>query len=271
MKFLALLNLLYRLFFGAFTHPLNVAPRVYGCTPDAPDARDHIYSGFFNRKKPQPARASVRALMPPVYDQETLGACTGNGLAAFMVFLHMKLFSDGTPLSRLYIYWCERFIEGTVNEDSGAMIRDGIKAIAKHGVCDERFCPYVIADFKNKPSEAAYLDAIPRTISVYQRILTLADMKQCLVDGYPFVFGFQVFESFESDTVAQTGTVPMPTSVDRNLGGHCVLAVGYDDATQRFECRNSWGDGWGDGGYFTLPYAYMTNAKLVSDIWTIRK
>jgi C1A family cysteine protease len=84
------------------------------------------------------------------------------------------------------------------------------------------------------------------------------------------MFGFTVYESFESDTVAHTGVVPMPARGEHVLGGHAVLAVGYDDAEQRFEVRNSWGDRWGNGGYFTMPYAYLTERSLSSDFWTIR-
>ena len=97
----------------------------------------------------------------------------------------------------------------------------------------------------------------------------LNQIKGCLAHGYPFVFGFPVYESFESQEVAKTGVVPMPGSSEQMLGGHAVLAVGYDDATQRFLVRNSWGDGWGMGGYFTMPYAYLMDRGLSSDFWAI--
>jgi C1A family cysteine protease len=70
--------------------------------------------------------------------------------------------------------------------------------------------------------------------------------------------------------VAQTGIVPMPSPQEQLLGGHCVVAVGYDDAQQRFIVRNSWGEGWGKNGYCTMPYAYLTDTDLSSDFWTIR-
>ena len=95
-------------------------------------------------------------------------------------------------------------------------------------------------------------------------------LKGCLAAGYPFVFGFTVYESFESQEVARSGVVPMPSSGEKILGGHAVLAVGYDDSTQRFIVRNSWGTGWGMSGYFTMPYQYVTDSNLADDLWTIR-
>ena len=95
-------------------------------------------------------------------------------------------------------------------------------------------------------------------------------MKGCLASGYPFIFGFTVYESFESAQVAQTGHVPLPQEGEQVLGGHAVCAVGYDDANQWFIARNSWGTGWGMQGYFTLPYTYLTSRSLSSDFWTVR-
>jgi len=98
----------------------------------------------------------------------------------------------------------------------------------------------------------------------------LNQMKGCLASGYPFVFGFTVYESFESQHVVTTGVVSMPAAGEKVLGGHAVVAVGYDDTTQRFIVRNSWGPGWGKGGYFTMPYAYLTDSNLSDDFWTVR-
>jgi C1A family cysteine protease len=95
-------------------------------------------------------------------------------------------------------------------------------------------------------------------------------MKGCLASGYPFVFGFTVYESFEGAVVRQTGHAPMPAPRERAIGGHAVMAVGYDDARQWFLVRNSWGPRWGMAGYFTLPYSYLIQAVLSKDFWTIR-
>jgi C1A family cysteine protease len=95
-------------------------------------------------------------------------------------------------------------------------------------------------------------------------------MKSCLALGYPIVIGFTVYESFETPEVAQTGDAPLPQMGEKVLGGHAVLVVGYDDATSRFILRNSWGEGWGKNGYFTLPYAYLIDSRLAGDFWTVR-
>ena len=173
--------------------------------------------------------------------------------------------------SRLFIYYNERVIEGTVNTDAGAMLRDGIKTVAKQGACPEPMWPYLIARFKTKPSAACYAEGAKHTAVSYQRLVqSLSQMQGCLASGYPFVFGFTVYESFETNTVARTGHVPMPASGEHVLGGHAVCAVGYDIKRRWFICRNSWGTSWGMRGYFTIPLAYLTDSDLCADFWTIR-
>jgi C1A family cysteine protease len=84
------------------------------------------------------------------------------------------------------------------------------------------------------------------------------------------VFGFTVYESFESAEVARTGALQMPKPKEGVVGGHAVLAVGYDDKIERFMVRNSWGTSWGKKGYFTMPYTYLLSENLSDDFWTIR-
>jgi C1A family cysteine protease len=244
----------------------------YGWIPDLPDQRDYLYSAPVHLLKALPASFDLRPGCPPVYDQGQLGSCTANAIAGAIEFdqIKQKLAQIFVP-SRLFIYYNERAMEGTVNSDSGAMIRDGVQSVATQGGCPETEWPYIISQFTVKPPQQCYQDALAHKVTLYQRVTpTLSQLKGCLASGYPFVFGFTVYESFESDAVAQTGIVPMPQYGEQVLGGHAVLACGYQDANQVFIVRNSWGDQWGDKGYCYMPYGYLTNPQLASDFWTIR-
>ena len=244
----------------------------FGWIPDMPDQRDHLYAAPIETMIALPSNVDLRPQCPPVYDQGQLGSCTANGIAGAIQFDRMKqqLKPDFTP-SRLFVYYNERVMEHTVNSDSGAAIRDGIKSVGVKGDCPETEWPYDISKYAHKPPPTCYQDALKYKAVQYQSLVQiLSQMKGCLASGYPFVFGFTVYESFESPQVAQTGVVPMPAQAEKVLGGHCVLAVGYDDSQQRFIIRNSWGTGWAMQGYCTMPYAYLTDANLASDFWTIR-
>ncbi|MCX6121191.1 MAG: C1 family peptidase [Ignavibacteriales bacterium] len=242
----------------------------YGWIPDVPDQRDFLYSAV----RPTiaiPPHIDLRPTCPTIEDQGNLGSCTGNALAGAIEFLERK---NGVPFvdaSRLFIYYNERALEGTIKSDAGAMIRDGIKTLKNQGVCSETRWPYIISKFAAKPGAACYKEALKRQITSYHRILTLDDMRTCLADGFPFVFGFTVYESFESQEVARNGIVQMPQPSERSLGGHAVLAVGYNDEERRFIVRNSWGTDWGQKGYFTIPYEYLASRNLADDLWTIRR
>jgi C1A family cysteine protease len=218
-----------------------------------------------------PDDVDLRDQCPEVYDQGQLGSCTGNAIAAALEFDRMKQgLANFTP-SRLFIYYNERVLEGTVDSDSGAQIRDGIKSVAQQGDCPETEWPYDISKFADAPPQSCYDDALQYKAVQYQSVdQNLADMQGCLASGYPFVFGFTAYESFESDAVAQTGNLPMPKSGEQIIGGHAVLAVGYDNQDRLFIVRNSWGEGWGDAGYFYMPSAYLLDDNLADDLWTIR-
>ena len=150
-------------------------------------------------------------------------------------------------------------------------MRDGIKSLAKQGVCPEAEWPYNISGFAKKPTAKCYQDAAKHQITSYHRIINVEEMRTCLAEGFPFVFGFTVYDSFESAQVARTGIVNMPAKTEHVVGGHAVVAVGYNDSQKRFWARNSWGVDWGQKGYFTIPYHYLDPASnLADDFWTIR-
>src|SRR5712692_1568535 len=218
----------------------------YGWIPDLPDARDHLYAAPVEVLGNLPPKIDLRLQSPDVvYDQGELGSCTANAIAGAVQFERMKQKLQSAQQlvpSRLFIYYDERVIEGTVSQDSGAMIRDGIKSVADQGVCFENgpnSWPYDITKFADAPPQGCYDLAAKNKIVQYSRLVqTLSQLKGCLAHGYPFVVGFTVYESFESPEVAKTGIMPMPAAGEHALGGHAVMAVGYDDSQHRFIVRN---------------------------------
>src|SRR5438309_3637623 len=181
------------------------SPQWYGWLPDLPDHRDLFYSAVAPRLVSPPAKVDLRSKCSPVEDQRELGSCTANALVGALEFLEIKDGAKFVDLSRLFVYYNERAIEGTVNQDSGAFLRDGIKSLAKQGVCPEPEWPYRVPDFTKKPNKKCYSDAEKHQITSYHRITSVDEMRDCLADGFPFVFGFTVYSAFESTAVAQTG------------------------------------------------------------------
>lgn len=245
--------------------------RKYSWIPDIPDQRDRCFVKRPHIAQNLPAKIDIRNASSVPVDQGELGSCTGNSIASCDYFVQVKEGHKKAALpSRLAIYYGERVLENSVKQDAGAMIRDGFKVLAKTGAADEKLWPYNVAKFARKPP-VKYFDTAARHKAIEYRRLnnqSLDELKTCLAEGYPFVFGFSVYESFESDAVAANGIVPMPQTNEQMLGGHAVLCVGYDDATRRFLVQNSWSDQWGDKGFFHIPYDYLTNPNLADDFWT---
>lgn len=242
----------------------------FGWKRDLPDHRDFKFK--ITAPVELPTLVDMRAQCPPVYNQGNLGSCTANALGAAFQFEQMRQNKPNWIPSRLFIYYNERAMEGTINEDAGAMIRDGIKTMVKEGVCPETMWKYIEHKFKVKPCDCCYKEALNNQVLEYQRITphTLYEVKHCLAEGHPVVFGFMIYESMMTDTVARTGFVPVPNANERPIGGHAVTAVGYDDSKECLIVRNSWGNNWGIGGYFYLPYWYVATPNASADYWTIR-
>lgn len=212
-----------------------------------------------------PASVDLRSKLPACYDQGSLGSCTANALVGAYQSIEPSFFG-----SRLFLYYNGRMMINSIHYDSGATLYDGVACLKAYGMCREIDYPYIVRLFAVKPPQKCYTDAlIHRVVTATNITQSAASMKASLNAGYPFVIGFAVFASFESGQVAATGMVPMPSRGERFLGGHAVLVVGYNDATQRWTVRNSWGNGWGDKGHFYVPYAYFLDPILSSDIWNI--
>jgi hypothetical protein len=268
----------------AATAPLGITrtletPRKFGWQRQHADERDWKYTprAIADAGVPLPKSIDLRTTIvtPAPYDQGSLGSCTANGIAFAYQFAELKQqLPNVFQPSRLFIYYNERVIEGTVNEDAGAMIRDGFKSINQTGVCDELIWPYAIEKFAERPPAKCYEQASRcKSVAYYAVQPNVQAMKQALVDGFPVVYGFDVYTSFE--TILRSGLMPYPNvKTEELLGGHCVTAVGYDDTKGNDGCfivRNSWGTSWGDRGYFYMPYKVVATLGMTADYWVVTK
>jgi C1A family cysteine protease len=244
----------------------------FGWVRDSPDDRDHRFVAPPEILRRLPRKVDLRPHLPPVYNQLQMNSCTANAIAAALEFdeIRQGARKPRTP-SRLFIYYNERAMEGTVGKDEGAEIRDGIKVIAKQGDCPEGLWPYFKRNLNVKPPGRCYSQARHYNAVEYERLShKLEELRSCLASGYPFVLGFKVFESFQQEAIKKTGHLGMPKKREKFVGMHAVLAVGYENSHGWFITRNSWGDRWGMQGYFTMPYDYLVNPELAHDFWTIR-
>lgn len=246
--------------------------RILNLRKDRPDRRDmRMAAPAPDACAVLPPVFSCRAQMPAVYDQGQTGSCTGNSIAGLVHYQEIREGKAATLIpSRLFIYYNERMMEGTTDDDAGAAIRDGIKSLANYGFCNEDLWPFEPSMLKTRPPGRAYMQANRNKVSKYMRVeQNLNALKHCLAAGHPIVVGITLYESFQTQAMETTGRGTMPKAGEAVDGGHAVLIVGYNDLDQTFEFRNSWGASWGDGGYFTLPYAYVTDPNLTQDLWTV--
>lgn len=243
--------------------------RIYNYKFDKHDERDFKFVPTVSITD-LPKLVDLSQFCPPIFDQSNLGSCTGN-MTAGAIFTRRKIekLSDIIP-SRIWIYYQARKIEGTIDEDSGATIRDAIKGVATFGYCSEKSLPYDISKFTKTPSSKCVKEAKQNLIQRYESVpQDLNTIRACLAQNYSINIGIAVYESFESTNVAKTGIVPIPKPSEKVLGGHAVHIIGYDDDKKLFKLANSWGVSWGDKGFFYLPYDYVLNSVLASDFWRI--
>jgi C1A family cysteine protease len=236
--------------------------------------RGQRHATHFATRGPLPAKVDNRQWCSPVADQGQLGSCTafsmGKGLREYVA---NKNGEKAAPVSALWLYYYERAHMGSqyINEDSGAMMADGEYVLTHDGDADESSWAYNIAKFKVKPPQAADATAAAHKLESSQDLATFDDVKAALAAGQAVPFGFTVYESFEN--IGRDGVMPMPEQGEGILGGHAVLAVGYDDTKKLLTVRNSWGTGWGDQGYFYMPYDFAAkfDDDHTSEWWTSAK
>jgi len=260
---------------------LPAPTRAYGWRPDHPDHRDYLLVDHVELPAiaSLPARVDLREtgfLDDSIFDQLRLGACVENATAEGLMYVQRAtgLWARGlrvTP-SRLAMYYWVRQIEGTTSEDAGSEIRDALKVVAgKPGYVDEATWPYEVDRFSEAPPPAVVQAAGSDRATKYMRVAVNATaMRQALAAGFPVIVGFEVYQEIESDQVARTGYLPRPSRGEEAIAGHAVLLVGYDDARRRWLLRNSWGPGWGMGGYFETDYGYLDSTTYGGDYWVIQ-
>jgi hypothetical protein len=245
--------------------------KVGACLKDRHDPEHTHYQASQWEPDDLPGFVDLRGHLTPIEDQGDVGSCTANALAGALEYLEKRTNGHEGRVSRLFIYWNERDFEGKTSEDHGAALSDGVKALKEDGACTEATWKYDKHLVFKKPRDEAYEEAADHTIDEAHRVkIDLHDMRHCLAEGYPFVFGLQIYDAFQDDGLHGRIRTPDPTA-HGHCGGHAMLCVGYSDEDQVFLVRNSWGPRWGDRGYCYIPYDYMTNPEYCHDAWTIRR
>ena len=238
----------------------------FGYVQDNADSRDHLYAGNYDATKHLPDKVDFRGNLPPCYNQGLLDTCVANAVAP--LFFMVKAIEP----SRLLIHYNARAALDpfSFTESKGARMRDAIKSLSKFGAPIDLSWPYKENMVQILPPKNVYAESEQFKDIKYYRIVTLNDMLQCLSSGFPFVAGLALTAEFKSIRVENTGVVNTPLPSDPIVAKHGVAIVGYDKAAKRFIARNSWGTYWGQDGYFTIPFDYLTNTAYAIDMWTIR-
>jgi C1A family cysteine protease len=260
---------------SAFARANQEPPRKFGLTFDARTPKVKVVPGAISGKLP--AAADLRTKLSPIDDQGRIGACTGFTMVGLAEF-RARQKGNTDELSPGFIYMMELKEDGNVGKDAGSRISTGMRVLNKYGTCPEAMHPYLAAAdqttpanitkyLSNLPSAEAMTAATANKIGVAKPVRDLNGFKSALAAGQPVAFGIAVFKSFMSPEAKTTGVIPMPASNEEMLGGHAILAVGYDDAKKVVVFRNSWSPKWGDKGYGYLPYDYFKK-DLAGDAWT---
>ncbi len=239
--------------------------------------------------KTLPATVDLRAWCSPIEDQGELGSCTANAGVGAVEYFERRAFGRHIDASRLFLYKATRNLMHKTG-DTGAFLRTTVEALALFGVPPEEFLPYDVSNFDHEPSAFCYAFAQNYQAIQYYRLdppaipqdALLKQIKTNLAAGLPSIFGFTVYSSY-TQAGNNGGKIPFPAVGERIVGGHAIMAVGYDDnmkiknaspggpeTTGAMLIRNSWGKSWGSDGYGYLPYQYILKSLAV-DWWSLIK
>jgi C1A family cysteine protease len=229
----------------------------------------------------------LRRWCSPIEDQGSIGSCTAQAGVGLIEYFERRTYNKHVDASRLFLYKTTRNLLNWTG-DTGAYLRTTMGAIRLFGVPPEKYWPYNINKYDVEPDSFCYSFAQNYQAIQYYRLDTysvtkdvlLTRIKRYLAHGVPSMFGFTVFSSISQ--ADNDGKIPFPDSGNEVLGGHAVMAVGYDDklkientsngnkTTGAILIRNSWGRQWGNRGYGWLPYKYVLKG-LAQDWWSILK
>jgi C1A family cysteine protease len=234
------------------------------------------------KKSNSQGQVSLIEWFSPIENQGQLGSCTANAGVGLVEYFEKRAFQKHIDASRLFIYKATRNLMKQTG-DNGAFLRSTMGALVLFGVPPEEYWPYNEADFDKEPTAFCYAFAQNYQSMTYYRLdppgtsktELLNQIKTNLLSGLPSMFGFTVYSSIEES--AKSGKIPYPKQGDQIVGGHAVVAAGFDDKMVitnakpgAFLIRNSWGTNWGDQGYGWLPYDYVLKGLAV-DWWSLLK
>lgn len=243
----------------------------YGWECSKCDHRDYKFSTTVKAPIYLPDKVDLRRGMLPVMQQESIGSCTACSSIAMVEYLIKKNYPKRRfrPSVLAQYYWTRK-LEGNQKRDSGAEMRTSLKSLNKFGAAHSKLWPYRTKKFAIAPNKKTRIDAKRHRVVEYRRLdQNLKELKTCLAMGFPFIFGFWVYESFERE--AGKGFMPQPNvKKERFLGGHACAIVGYNNLIQAFLVRNSWGRRWGLRGHFWMPYELVLDPTISQDFWTAK-